>query len=395
MIRVPRRLRPAIVAVLLAAYASAAPAFNDTTANGGIAVRGDVSNSTLNVYSRDPADVKAIADALANLKTEAAARHDAEQRAEKLAIEAQTTKQQMLVFLSILAMQDIKPEQVAATMAEIARNYQRQQDNYATLAPQDPGAVDLVRQARQATEAGRFDDADRLLAQAVDRETAAVTEHRMKVAELTAARGDNAATQLHHADAAQYYEAAADQWPRPGQRPKAIYLFQAGDLRQIIGNLAMAMVDYRAAHAIFDGLAKASPGNADAQRDLSVSHERHGDVLLAQGNLTEALAAYRSGLAIREASGAGRPGQRRLAARSLGLAQQARRRSRGAGQPDGSVDRLPRRLRDHRASGAGGPGQRRLAAGLGCQSGTGGGHVCAAGQHSGGAAGVRRGAGRI
>jgi len=41
-----------------------------------------------------------------------------------------------------------------------------------------------VHQAKQATETGRFDEADRLLEQAVDRETAAVVEHQIKVAEL-------------------------------------------------------------------------------------------------------------------------------------------------------------------------------------------------------------------
>src|SRR5207248_1691768 len=142
----------------------------------GIAVGRDVTNSTLNAYSRDPEDVQRIARLLADHDTLAAARHEAELRAEKLAGEAQTTKQQMLIFLSILAKQEVKPEQVPATMAEITRNYQRQQDNYATLAPQDPGAADLVSRAKQATDAGRFDEADRLLEQAVDRETMAVTE---------------------------------------------------------------------------------------------------------------------------------------------------------------------------------------------------------------------------
>ena len=66
-------------------------------------------------------------------------------------------------------------------MAEITRNYQRQQDNYATLAPQDPGAADLVRRAKQATDTGRFDEADRLLGQAIDREAAAVVETRSRL----------------------------------------------------------------------------------------------------------------------------------------------------------------------------------------------------------------------
>ena len=37
--------------------------------------------------------------------------------------------------------------------------------------------------------------------------------------------------------------------------------------------------------AIADRLARADPGNASWQRDLSVSYNKIGDVLVAQGNL--------------------------------------------------------------------------------------------------------------
>jgi len=44
------------------------------------------------------------------------------------------------------------------------------------------------------------------------------------------------------------------------------------------GDLATALTSYRASLAIRERLAKADPGNAGWQRDLSVSHERIGDV---------------------------------------------------------------------------------------------------------------------
>jgi hypothetical protein len=216
---------------LVVARVSDAVAFNDVTASTcSIAAGRDVTQSTMNVYCRDPADVQEIARLLADSKTLAAAHQEAELRAEKLAGEAQTTKQQMLIFLGILAKQEVKPEQVPAIMVEITRNYQRQQDNYATLAPRDPSAADLVRQAEQATHDGRFDEADRLLELAVDRESAAVAEHQTEVAELVAARGDNAATQLHYTDAARYYDAAAAQLPSSATDKKLLYLLQAGDM---------------------------------------------------------------------------------------------------------------------------------------------------------------------
>src|SRR2546421_571272 len=42
------------------------------------------------------------------------------------------------------------------------------------------------------------------------------------------------------------------------------------------------------------------PRNTEWQRDLSVSHNGIGDVLVAQGDRAGALAAYRAGLEIRE-----------------------------------------------------------------------------------------------
>ena len=49
-----------------------------------------------------------------------------------------------------------------------------------------------------------------------------------------------------------------------------------------------------------EGLAKRDPANTGWQRDLSVSHDRIGDVLVAQGDGPGALAASQAGLAIRE-----------------------------------------------------------------------------------------------
>ena len=51
-------------------------------------------------------------------------------------------------------------------------------------------------------------------------------------------------------------------------------------------------------------LAARDPANTQWQRDLSVSHDRIGDVLVAQGDGPGALAAFRTGL--RDPRGAGR-----------------------------------------------------------------------------------------
>jgi tetratricopeptide (TPR) repeat protein len=55
-----------------------------------------------------------------------------------------------------------------------------------------------------------------------------------------------------------------------------------------------------AVERVLSRLAAADPGNAGWQRDLAVSHERLGDVLVAQGNLADALETFRRGVAVVE-----------------------------------------------------------------------------------------------
>ena len=62
-----------------------------------------------------------------------------------------------------------------------------------------------------------------------------------------------------------------------------------------------ALAAYRKSLAIAEALAARDPANTAWQRDLSVSHERIGNVLVAQGDGPGALAGYRKSLAIREA----------------------------------------------------------------------------------------------
>jgi hypothetical protein len=56
-------------------------------------------------------------------------------------------------------------------------------------------------------------------------------------------------------------------------------------------------------------LVKSDPSNAGWQRDLSVSYNKIGDVLVAQRNLAEALKSYQAGLAIIERLMESNPGR--------------------------------------------------------------------------------------
>jgi hypothetical protein len=89
------------------------------------------------------------------------------------------------------------------------------------------------------------------------------------------------------------------------------------------GNLPEALTSFQRYNEFMEDLAKAAPGNAGWQRDLSVSHNRIGDVLRARGNLPAALEAFQASLAIRErllTPRHGRPRQFRMATRPLRFA---------------------------------------------------------------------------
>jgi tetratricopeptide (TPR) repeat protein len=118
---------------------------------------------------------------------------------------------------------------------------------------------------------------------------------------------------------------AADPGNAGWQRDLSVSHNKMGDVLRAQGNLPAALESYRASHDIFERLAAADPGNAGWQRDLSVSHNKMGDVLWAQGNLPAALESYRASLAIRERLAAADPGnagwQRDLAFSHWQLAQ--------------------------------------------------------------------------
>ena len=67
-----------------------------------------------------------------------------------------------------------------------------------------------------------------------------------------------------------------------------------GDLFVTTASRNQADEAYHQARAVAERLAKADPGNAGWQRDLSVSHNKIGDVQRAQGNLPAALTSFQA-----------------------------------------------------------------------------------------------------
>ena len=98
-------------------------------------------------------------------------------------------------------------------------------------------------------------------------------------------------------------QALADQDPSnaQAQRDLSVSYSKIGDIEQSQGRLEAALQNYQSALAIRQALADQDPSNAEMQRDLSVSYNNIGDIERLQGKLEEALQNYQSDLAIAQA----------------------------------------------------------------------------------------------
>ena len=104
------------------------------------------------------------------------------------------------------------------------------------------------------------------------------------------------------------------------QRDLSVSYDRVGDVQVAQGDLAGALTSYRDSLAIRERLAQADPGNAGWRRDLAVSHNKIGNVQVAQGDLAGALRVLSRQPRDCRPPGAIRSSQRRLAARSCGVA---------------------------------------------------------------------------
>jgi len=83
-------------------------------------------------------------------------------------------------------------------------------------------------------------------------------------------------------------------------RERTTLLNKRGNVLQEQGDLANALLSFRASLHISQSLAVADPSNSTWQRDLSISHNNVGNVLQEQGDLANALLSFRDSLHIRQ-----------------------------------------------------------------------------------------------
>ena len=139
-------------------------------------------------------------------------------------------------------------------------------------------------------------------------ERAAVLLADLEMSALLAAGDLRAARQValanHERNTAR---AVADPANTEWQRDLSVSHERLGDLAVAAGDTTTAADHYNTGLAIRERLAAADPANTEWQRDLSISHNRLGDLARAAGDTTTAADHYNTGLAIAERLAAADP----------------------------------------------------------------------------------------
>jgi tetratricopeptide (TPR) repeat protein len=312
------------LALILAAGAAlslpAKAASDGPTASEGIAIGGSVNNSTINntVNKQDPAVLTAMTKIFADqMAATTEARVRAEAKAADLAQKLGFTSSAVAEFFTILGEQNVPEEKIPARLIEIATHFAQTRDELAALEPDDPQAAKLANLAKQALDAGRLTEADKLLDQAKDAELAAFRQarelaqkaqeaadrHALTAAKLLASRGNIALTQLHYADAAGAFKEAATLVP-PGHLDvtadlldnESGALYRQGDER---GDNTALKQSVEIWHVVL-GYRTRDRRPLDwamTETNLGAALERLGEREIGTDGLEQAVAAYRAALA--------------------------------------------------------------------------------------------------
>ena len=116
------------------------------------------------------------------------------------------------------------------------------------------------------------------------------------------ARSVSAAASLANASLEDFQQLlAADPTSAEAQRDVSVSLEKVGDIKATQGDAQGALEAYLQSLVISKALARADPSSALAQRDLSVSLTKVGNIKAAQGDAQGALAVYQLSLSIAEA----------------------------------------------------------------------------------------------
>ena len=175
-----------------------------TATDCGIAAGRDASGNTVTCnYGLSPEQVQELTRAAA-----AGATGPLTETIVALSKRLGVTENATETLLRIVGEQDVPLEQLTATLAKVANDYQRLQTRAAALNPDNPAARDLVKQAEAEIAAGHFPKAHQLLEAATQAQIAAAQQaHEVRVpdrrtmesflAAISGQRGDSATAKAH------------------------------------------------------------------------------------------------------------------------------------------------------------------------------------------------------
>jgi tetratricopeptide (TPR) repeat protein len=204
-----------------------------------------------------------------------------------------------------------------ASIAAVS-DHGRAREYYARAAQLDPDNLEgAYWNGRYQYEAGKLDVAqtayERVVSKAGVRDADWVYWARNGLGDILMSRGDLSGALKNYRESVAIADSLAKSDPGNAdwQRDLSVSFNKIGDVQVAQGDLSGALKGYGEGLAIADRLAKSDPGNADWQRDLSVSFNKIGDVRVARGDLPGALKSYRDDLAIADRLAKSDPGNAR------------------------------------------------------------------------------------
>ena len=202
-------------------------------------------------------------------------------------------------FFTILEQRQTPRDEWGRKLQEIAAQYKELLQRLEFVQSEDPRVLELKAQARQAIEAGRFDEAETRLKQAEARDLraieqleAAAQKRRISAAETNADNARLQEIQLRYAAAADYWRQAAKLLPESEQQKRAFCLNEAGYDFDRIARYADALPLYEQSLAICREIGDKA-GEGATLNNLATTAYAGGDYATALTYLEQSLAISR------------------------------------------------------------------------------------------------------
>ncbi|MDG4545720.1 MAG: tetratricopeptide repeat protein [Rickettsiales bacterium] len=272
---------------------------------GGIAVGGDIIGSTINSHNglksegvetllKQQEDAIKTKDIVINYKDK-----EIQDISQKYNVSVDAVKS----FFKILQEQNVPPEQHGVKLQEIAAKYLELKNQLANLPADTSTAVRaLYKQAEEAFEAGRYDEAKEILKQADDIDIADIEKRQLQSAANLSRIADISLVQLRYLEAADYFAQAQKRVPASNNYMRWSYLIDQANALQQHGEYKadnQALVD---AIAVYKQALALAP-QADFPYDWAETQNNLGNALQTIGKrqsdnkmLEEAVTAYREAL---------------------------------------------------------------------------------------------------